>query len=448
MYLPYPCHTLNISIFSILRPTCIQIVAQFPTGVRLARQGYDYGALKKYSINDKALPFDIHVHNRNQPSRTNASSAARRSFSKEVIVGFTTCSTSGGARIKNLRGKWDIVIVDEVGQINEPKTIIPIVNAYKRNNSRRSDTILCGDQNQLDPMVSAMWMMKRNQKILPFNYAMQMKSLFQRLQRTKRCPFAMLMTQYRSHPCIAKLVSSTFYEGVVKSVKPASHFADVYNAGCSSDARGFGPVTLIDTSKLSSRFEHNDQNGGVNNMLEVDVIKEVLEEIHNLGDKSFHLLRRQIAILAPYRAQVKMIRDTLERDNLYQTKPGPTRRGYEVLVDTCDSMQGDQRDVVIFSATRSNTDQSVGFVERPNRLNVAISRARKLLIIVADMSTLSISREFNSFWNYAAHGCNNAVLLVRQIGRPGDDTGFSQRFLCSEKEISDYLSYAKKVGQV
>ena len=178
------------------------------------------------------------------------------------------------------------------------------------------------------------------------------------------------------------------------------------------------------------------------------MIKEVLEEIHNLGDKSFHLLRRQIAILAPYRAQVKMIRDFLERDNLYQTKPGPTRRGYEVLVDTLDSVQGDQRDVVIFSATRSNTDQSVGFVDRPNRLNVAISRARKLLIIVADMSTLSISREFNSFWNYAAHSCNNAVLLLRQIGRPGDDTGFSQRFLHSEKEIRDYLSYAKKVGQV
>ena len=60
------------------------------------------------------------------------------------------------------------------------------------------------------------------------------------------------------------------------------------------------------------------------------------------------------------------------------------------------------------------------------------------------MSTLSISREFNSFWNYAAHGCNNAVLFVRQMGRLRDDTGLSQQFLGREKEISDYICHTPR----
>ena len=419
-----------------------------PQAVRLARQGYDYGAIRKYCMNDKALPFDINIYNRNEPNRAKASSAARKSFCKEVIVCFTTCSTSGGARLKNMNGNWDVTIIDEAGQVNEPESMIPIVNAYKRNLNRRSHTVLCGDQVQLEPMVAAMWIMKKNQQFLPFDYSMQMKSLFERLQRKKRCPFNMLMIQYRSHPCIAKLVSSTFYNGVVKSVIPPSVFADTYNSGCSADGTGFAPVTIVDTSRLASRFEHNDKKGNVENILEIEIVGEILDEIRRLTAENFHKLKNQIAILAPYRAQVALARKFLEANHYYKDGKGPTRRGFEMLVDTVDSMQGAQREVVIISATRSNIDKSVGFVDRPNRLNVAISRARKLLVIVADLSTMSVNREFQEFWNYAAHGYNGAALLMRNEGKRGNETGTTMRVLKTAEERTKYLLHARKIGQV
>lgn len=89
-----------------------------PQAVGFARQGYEYECLRKYSLNDKALPFDHYMHNIQQKNRTRASSAARRSFSKEVIVSLTTCSTRGGARLKNMKINWDVIIVDEAGQKN------------------------------------------------------------------------------------------------------------------------------------------------------------------------------------------------------------------------------------------------------------------------------------------------------------------------------------------
>ena len=64
-------------------------------------------------------------------------------------------------------------------------------------------------------------------------------------------------------------------------------------------------------------------------------------------------------------------------------------KDFDIVIDTCDGMQGKERDIVIFGATRSNEEHEVGFLSDKRRLNVAMSRMRKLMIFVGDFSTLT-----------------------------------------------------------
>ena len=72
------------------------------------------------------------------------------------------------------------------------------------------------------------------------------------------------------------------------------------------------------------------------------------------------------------------------------------------MVDSVDSMQGSEKDIIIFAATRSNNDRKIGFLEQQNRLNVATSRARRLKIIIWDMSTLAVNPFFFHRWLLSA----------------------------------------------
>lgn len=96
-----------------------------------------------------------------------------------------------------------------------------------------------------------------------------------------------------------------------------------------------------------------------------------------------------IAIISPYSAQVNLIRDQLAD---FQQKGHPE-------INSIDAFQGREKDVVILSMVRSNSEGNVGFLGEMRRINVAMTRAKKQLVIIGDSETLSRDSELSGLVN-------------------------------------------------
>lgn len=163
--------------------------------------------------------------------------------------------------------------------------------------------------------------------------------------------------QAAQNASIADMQSEIFYDGKVRSPTSRSKFQIAYN----SKVEGLAPVTLIDTSTLENKFEVNEENGVIMNSLEVNIIDEVLEKIKSLAGADFEKLQNQISVILPYRSQVNFAKTTLERYGKFRENDA-SRQGFCISVHTVDSMQGAERDVIIFAATRGNLTQEIGFL--------------------------------------------------------------------------------------
>jgi superfamily I DNA and/or RNA helicase len=107
----------------------------------------------------------------------------------------------------------------------------------------------------------------------------------------------------------------------------------------------------------------------------------------------------RIGIISPYRQQIELLKEQLQHSPLLQIY------GDRITVNTIDSFQGQERDVVYISMTRSNPDSKIGFLSDIRRMNVAMTRARKKLVIIGDSATLSQTPFYAELIQYAEeHG--------------------------------------------
>jgi ATP-dependent RNA/DNA helicase IGHMBP2 len=102
-----------------------------------------------------------------------------------------------------------------------------------------------------------------------------------------------------------------------------------------------------------------------------------------------------IAVIAPYRHQVELLKEVVASDTAIQSVSS------FVSVNTIDSFQGQERDLVYISLTRSNSDSVIGFLSETRRMNVAMTRARKKLVMIGDSSTLSQFKFYDDLIEYA-----------------------------------------------
>ena len=135
-------------------------------------------------------------------------------------------------------------------------------------------------------------------------------------------------------------------------------------------------MLFLDTSRIGAHLENKRSSGDISNPLETDVIAHILFNFLENFDRA--LFHEQVGIIAPYQSQVQHINNAFR---------GPLADRYEeltrdarVLVSKVDSMQGSERDVMMFTLTRSNRYKEFGFIDHLKRLNVSLTRARKLNI--------------------------------------------------------------------
>jgi len=142
---------------------------------------------------------------------------------------------------------------------------------------------------------------------------------------------------------------------------------------------------------LGDGLELSTRAGGKSNPNEASLVARIVAGVLAAGELSAD----RVAILAPYSSQVDEV-----RAQLASTAASACRVG------TVDSFQGQEVDLVVFSATRSNGMHEMGFLRDPRRLCVAITRARRGLILVGDVTTLRSSRHWAALVDSCdARGC-------------------------------------------
>ncbi len=270
----------------------------------------------------------------------------------------TTTSTAGGELLKE--EKFDVVIIDEATQATEPSCLIPLIKAPQ--------VILAGDHKQLPPTI-----------LSPKAQALSL-SLFERLIKLYPEASSMLQIQYRMNEQIKEFPSRKFYAGKLISAEEVKNIvlSDLLTEKGKTPFTSDVPLVFVDTEgKLME--EQKAGSPSKFNPKEAELVKAICEELIQAGLSPYH-----IGVITPYRDH---------EDYLKRILP-------DLEIKTVDGFQGREKEMIIISLVRSNPNQKIGFLEDLRRLNVALTRAKRKLIIVGDANTLkahTIYRELIDF---------------------------------------------------
>jgi predicted DNA helicase len=284
---------------------------------------------------------------------------ARMAVDKVIDGAEVVCATLTGVDSGPLGDRrFDLAVVDEAAQALEPACWAAIARAER--------FVLVGDHHQLPPTVVA-----------PEAARLGLgRTLFERLHASPAGARAarMLETQYRMHEAIAAFSSRTFYDGrlVAAPAVARHHLADLPGVE-PVDPWSVEPLILVDTSGAGHDEERAAGSTSIRNPGEAEVVAGIVRLLTGAG-----VAPRALGVISPYALQVRSIRELLRPE---------VEAGLEV--DTADGFQGREREAIVVSFARSNQEGEIGFLADRRRANVALTRARRALILVGDGATLA-----------------------------------------------------------
>jgi superfamily I DNA and/or RNA helicase len=151
------------------------------------------------------------------------------------------------------------------------------------------------------------------------------------------------------------------------------------------------PMSFVDTAGCG--FNEKPDGTSSTNPEEAAFLFKHLEQLA-AGLKTSAEDFPSVAIISPYKGQIRILKELFEESDLKEYAD-------KISVNTIDSFQGQERDVVYISMTRSNTDGDIGFLSDIRRMNVAMTRARKKLVIIGDSSTITRLPFYGDMVGYA-----------------------------------------------
>lgn len=317
----------------------------------------------------------------------------RKLYVRHANVIGTTCVASARKEFMDNYPTFDVVIIDEVSKATPPELLLPMLKGKK--------IILVGDHHQLPPLVGEDTLDETLKAILEESDSFEEKdelkkllkeSLFERLfKNLPKTNKTMLAIQYRMHASIMETITP-FYEeenyrlqcGLVDSDAMRDHLLNAHSV------KRDDHLLWLDMPNKQPYFEERMKDGKSRfNQAELDTIRDVLIDLDKATETAKNEGRLQqderksIGVISFYGEQVKRI------DRLIQQETSFNHLNFRT--GTVDKFQGMEMDVIILSMVRNNQDKSgdIGFANDYRRLNVALSRARELLVLVgsAEMFT-------------------------------------------------------------
>ena len=331
----------------------------------------------------------------------------KSTLSEAQIIVATTSTMNSRSALFNIK-HFDLVIIDEASQILEPN-IVGILTARQEEGRAIDRFILVGDHKQLPAVVQqqgSLEMEGSDKRLDSIHLSSCTNSLFERLILTERAAgrtdfIGTLHKQGRMHPDIADFANRKFYAKEQLECVPLAHQLETelsYNEE-SEDALDnmlkahrmiFIPSMPCKQLNISEKV----------NTDEARIIANLLRRLYRQISKDFNP-QKSVGVIVPYRNQIAMIRKEIERLEI------PALEG--ISIDTVERYQGSQRDVILYSFTiqsryqldflTANTFYEEGqAIDR--KLNVAITRARKQLILTGNESTLRQNQLFAELIDY------------------------------------------------
>jgi len=267
--------------------------------------------------------------------------------------------------VKQLR--FETVVIDEAGQALEPACWIPVLKAKK--------LVLAGDHCQLSPTIKSEEAARDGLST----------TLLEKCVTMYPEAVVLLEEQYRMNELIMGYSSQVFYNNQLKAHSSVAHRLLF---------EGDKPLAYIDTAGCG--YDEKTEGTSTYNPEEASFLLTHLTRFAaELGERYTVKDFPSIAVISPYRRQVLLLKE------LIQQSPALKIYGDRIAVNTIDSFQGQERDIVYISMTRSNADNRIGFLSEIRRMNVAMTRARKKLIVIGDSATLSQLAFYHNFIEYA-----------------------------------------------
>lgn len=290
-------------------------------------------------------------------------------FDQAQVICCTPVTSTNRAMAKK---KFDTLFFDEASQALEAISWIPLLKCNR--------VILSGDHFQLPPVVKSI---KAKQEGLD-------KTMLDRCITHDEIS-TLLTHQYRMHHQIMAFSNAYFYNNkleadatVKDSVLSRNEDIEILNI----------PIELIDTAGCSFDELQNPETLSMSNKGEADLLFKHLELLLQQYANSGETGRISIGVISPYKEQIELLKEKqLEFD--YSSYPVN-----ELAVKTIDGFQGEERDVIYISLVRSNPDSEIGFLSDIRRMNVALTRAKKKLVVIMDTATIGNHPFYKAFIEY------------------------------------------------
>ena len=263
------------------------------------------------------------------------------------------CATLTGLDQKMLGDRtFDLVVIDEAAQAIEPACWIPILRAGR--------VVFAGDHCQLPPTIISTEAARSGLAV----------SLLERLVQAYGPDISRRLTvQYRMHAAIMSFSSAEFYEStLIAHASVQAHLLQDIPQVIPVELTTT-PLQFIDTAGAGYDEELEPDGESRRNPAEAELVGRKIQALLEAG-----VSPRDIAVIVPYAAQARLLRQQLPIDGLE--------------IDTVDGFQGREKEVVIISLVRSNPRGEIGFLSDTRRMNVALTRARRKLLLIGDSATL------------------------------------------------------------
>ena len=323
------------------------------------------------------------------------------------IVVATTSTMNSNAALFNIK-HFDLAIIDEASQILEPNIIgLLTVRHAERHAIKRF--ILIGDHKQLPAVVQQQDTLEAeetNNSLKDIHLLSCANSLSERLILTERAAgrtdfIGTLHKQGRMHPDIADFANRKFYAREQLECVPLAHQLEqtlAYNEASEDETDDVLKAhrMIFIPSKPCRQLNISEKVNTEEARIITDLLRRLYRQLGNNFDP-----QKSVGVIVPYRNQIAMIRKEIEKLGIPELE--------EISIDTVERYQGSQRDIILYSFTIQSRNQldfltANTFYEdgQPidRKLNVAITRARKQLILTGNEQTLRHNQLFAELIDY------------------------------------------------
>ena len=274
------------------------------------------------------------------------------------------CATLTGVDAGTLGlNRFDLLVIDEACQAVEPAAWIPL--------ARVNRLALAGDPCQLPPTVVSRLADEKGLGV----------SLMERVMAAHPAISRLLTVQYRMHDAIMTFPSAEFYDSRLEAAESVKlHLLRDLDGVVETDLTTT-PLRFLDTAGAGYDEEPGEDGRSRRNPQEAELTATQVRKLLDAGVPA-----ADIAVITPYSGQSRRLAELLV--------------GTGVEVDSVDGFQGREKEAVVISLVRSNPAGEIGFLADVRRTNVALTRARRLALVIGDSATLAGHEFYKRFLDY------------------------------------------------